>query len=1361
MVNDEGKIYYGIGLDNEQLAQDAERSKKLISGIGDKTQAEGSRIDKTFVKLGGIMAGVFTMQKAGQYIQQIARVRGEFQQLEVAFKTMLGSKKEADLLMDRTIDFAARTPFDLTGVAQGTKQLLAYGSQAESVTEELRMLGNIAAGLSIPLNDIVYLYGTTRTQGRLYTMDMRQFMGRGIPLAEELSKQFGVAKDRVGELVTEGKVGFPQVEMALRSMTSEGGKFYNLMEEQSKTITGKMSNLGDAVQQMNNAIGKSLEKVINAGLDSASWAVEHYKEIGNLIGGLVVSYGAYRAALITFNAVRRVSNNLLKEAVIQKSIAALAGSKLTTNEAMQAAVTLRLARAKRSLIATLKALNKVILSNPYILAAAAVAALALAIYKLATQQSAAERATQKYREEQERLKEQSEALKNKTNELIAAIKEEAATRYMQTKAFRELQELYPGLLDNYSIEKILLTDTLTLQRLINKEIERRNFENLIADIRTTETELNKLLTTGTVSDDKGRYMRQIEDTTERLRLLRQELVNIQALRWDSLPLTTRTAGLNIQIETLRSEIATLEQELTQTEATPFDLATKMLKQGQLDTARQRLKAMQSMLDAMTESSTASEIENKTFWEAKQKAAQEALEALPAIERGTKRWIELESQILKAQEMVNLYTIKPTDPGEEPATPDSRKNKAYWEGILETARKAKEAIDVEMQGTAEWKALEARILEAQAKIDSYAEKKQKEPEYTLDDLLLQYETLAQGLDRINKKYDDQRKLFDENSETFADNIKKLEAERRRELSEYTADIIGETDLWKRLMGDLSGMSAGTLELLITQAEQAVKTSTSLSVEEINEMMDALRSAQQELAARNPFDVLVTSFGKYKQATEQEDKDRYFALFLTAADKAEDMIHSIGDSAADLASVFDEALGETFRDITSSLLQAKSLLTSVAKASKEIEEVGELSQMVKADILTTALAIFTKLIEKFIELGQHEEIKDAAQFANQYALALLKLDAMDYDTLFGTKSIAKAADAWELAQSALERYQTAVKDSTIDTAELYRQVEDGTITIYEAIALMWEATNTIQNIKVKTNDYSAWENFWGKKDEYTYLRDYSVTMPDGTQGQLFDQQGNFNVEAARIFLDTNTQITDEQRQQIQNAIDLHDTYKELNKVIDDTISQTFSQLGGQIADVIWDSVMSGADAWQGFQDIGAEVISKLGKQLIEEMVVTTYLEGFQQQMRQAYSLGDPQAIQMELMRIMDSILSGLGTALDSGAATAEMLKQWSAEKGYDLTDIAGNTARTAVTKGITQASQQSVDELSGRATAIQGHTYAINENTRQLTQHAAHMLEYLSGIETNTRSLSRLQTIEGSIKGIDNSLNDIKTKGITIK
>ena len=265
-----------------------------------------------------------------------------------------------------------------------------------------------------------------------------------------------------------------------------------------------------------------------------------------------------------------------------------------------------------------------------------------------------------------------------------------------------------------------------------------------------------------------------------------------------------------------------------------------------------------------------------------------------------------------------------------------------------------------------------------------------------------------------------------------------------------------------MGDLSGMSTGTLELLITQAEQAVKTSTSLSVEEINEMMDALRSARQELAARNPFDVLVTSFAKYKQATDQEDKDRYFALFLTAADKAEDIIRSIGDSAADLASVFDEALGETFRDITSSLLQAKSLLTSVAKASKEIEEVGEISQMVKADILTTALAIFTKLIEKFIELGQHEEIKDAAQFANQYALALLKLDAMDYDTLFGTKSIAKAADAWELAQSALERYQTAVKDSTIDTAELYRQVEDGTITIYEAIALMWEATNTIQNI-----------------------------------------------------------------------------------------------------------------------------------------------------------------------------------------------------------------------------------------------------------------------------------------------------------
>ncbi len=212
-------ILYALGLDNKSLLKDAEKSKGIIASIGNSAIQEGQKIDNTFKRIAGAVGGVFVLREARDFVSKVAQVRGEFQQLEVAFSTMLGSKEKADRLMAQVVDFAAKTPFDLQGVAGGTKQLLAYGSASEEVTEELKMLGNIASGLSIPLNDMVYLYGTTRTQGRMYTQDLKQFMGRGIPIADELAKILGTQKDKIQEMVSAGKIGFPEVQKALQNMT--------------------------------------------------------------------------------------------------------------------------------------------------------------------------------------------------------------------------------------------------------------------------------------------------------------------------------------------------------------------------------------------------------------------------------------------------------------------------------------------------------------------------------------------------------------------------------------------------------------------------------------------------------------------------------------------------------------------------------------------------------------------------------------------------------------------------------------------------------------------------------------------------------------------------------------------------------------------------------------------------------------------------------------------------------------------------------------------------------------------------------------------------------------------------------------
>ena len=248
---------------NDKLRQTITRfdeMKKAAADAGTAFVREGGMIDDALTKIAAGVAGAFAVDKIKDFVMEVVNVRGQFQQLEVAFKTMLGSGEKASNLMNQLVRTAATTPFDLQSVAQGAKQLLAYGTAAEDVNDTLIKLGDIAAGLSLPLGDLVYLYGTTVTQGRMFTQDMRQFMGRGIPMAEEIAKVMGVAEQEVAGLVTAGKVTADVFKKAIDGMAAEGGKFGGLMEAQSKTITGQISNIEDAVAMMFNKMGQQDRK---------------------------------------------------------------------------------------------------------------------------------------------------------------------------------------------------------------------------------------------------------------------------------------------------------------------------------------------------------------------------------------------------------------------------------------------------------------------------------------------------------------------------------------------------------------------------------------------------------------------------------------------------------------------------------------------------------------------------------------------------------------------------------------------------------------------------------------------------------------------------------------------------------------------------------------------------------------------------------------------------------------------------------------------------------------------------------------------------------------------------------------------
>lgn len=196
------------------------------------------------------------------------------------------------------VNTAAKTPYDLMGVAEGAKQLLAYGVSAEKVNDTLVRLGNIASGLSIPLNDIIYLYGTTMVQGRLYAQDVRQFTGRGIPLVQELAEKYHTTAKGIDEMVSAGKIGFPDVEEVLNKMTNAGGQFYQLMEKQSSSLTGQIANLQDAWDSALNSLGEKSEGALSAGIQSATYLVEHMDDVVRILKSVAIAYGSVKAATI-------------------------------------------------------------------------------------------------------------------------------------------------------------------------------------------------------------------------------------------------------------------------------------------------------------------------------------------------------------------------------------------------------------------------------------------------------------------------------------------------------------------------------------------------------------------------------------------------------------------------------------------------------------------------------------------------------------------------------------------------------------------------------------------------------------------------------------------------------------------------------------------------------------------------------------------------------------------------------------------------------------------------------------------------------------------------------------------------------
>lgn len=225
----------------------------------------------------GAITAFGALSGAVSLFKKAVAAASNMQQLQAAFKTLLGSGEAAKKLLKDLADLAGRTPLGMAELAESAKKLLAFGEDPEGLIKTLEMLGDVAAGTGAPLEEIASMYGKMRVQGTLYAEDLNQLLDRGIPILTLLAERFGVAESAVKKMASEGKVSFADLEASLKKLTSAGGDWAGMMSEQAKTLAGKLAALEDAFNRLLVAFASPLLDAFAKKADGASDALSRWE----------------------------------------------------------------------------------------------------------------------------------------------------------------------------------------------------------------------------------------------------------------------------------------------------------------------------------------------------------------------------------------------------------------------------------------------------------------------------------------------------------------------------------------------------------------------------------------------------------------------------------------------------------------------------------------------------------------------------------------------------------------------------------------------------------------------------------------------------------------------------------------------------------------------------------------------------------------------------------------------------------------------------------------------------------------------------------------------------------------------------
>lgn len=917
-----------VVIDNDEAIRKFRELQKTAKTVTSSVITDADRMDAAMQRFMATLGKIGVGVSLAGLVKQIAQTRGEFQQLEVAFTTLLQSKEKADALMSQMVDLAAKTPFDLQGVASGARQLLAYGFAAEDITDTLTRLGNVAAGLGLPLERLTYLYGTTAVQGRVYARDMLQFTGSGIPMLQEMAKMYGKTTEEINAMVSAGKIGFEDVRKVIENMTNEGGQFYNLMQESSKTITGLISNLGDAIDTMFNEIGKSQEGVIAGVLQGTISLVENYEKVLNILIPLVATYGVYKAALIVTAALQKAS---------------------VTMSAVK--TFFQLAKGIRSAADAQALFNLTMKSNPLMLALSLLVGLGTAIYRYAKgANEAAEntlglaRANKKASDEVDVETAKIKALQDIVNNSNAAYSE-------RKKALDELKEIVPGYHAELTSEGRLINNNTEALKNYIKEFEksvklraaREELEEAYRQQRKDMKAAEAAIKQGTYQTGAGVYggphfkreyteeekksirMEAFLKTAATIRELNDEIVASSLAVEDSTGKTIFNVTENLK--DAQKAYSDAKTALDKARRDGSDISVVKEKQNAVDSAKKALdeaKKLAGVDDKTIKATTKSQKELSDAILANDLALQQSrIDILAEGKEKELQQIELNNekavqQIEKSRrDLIAKNGGKPLSEEQEKRFTEQLKNTnnaTNNQRIAVELKYAKQLDDVYKQITdsslseidRESRGIKEKYQELRDTVTrlidggSISQEKAKEWFGMIDQneiadnlqaVINKYGSAEDKITKIQKEAAAARAKATENNRT--DLIPQIDKQEQQDIGQVKADELMKTDDWINLFQNLDALSSREILRIIDNINEQLKNAN-LDPINLKSVTDQLDKASEKVIQKNPFAAISANFKAYKDSLAKGDDLRAIKLRQEAWQSVAATVGEIGQT-----------------------------------------------------------------------------------------------------------------------------------------------------------------------------------------------------------------------------------------------------------------------------------------------------------------------------------------------------------------------------------------------------------------------------------------------------------------------------------